>query len=124
MRVLLDMNMSPRWIAVLEAEGHEVVHWSTMGDPAATDEEVMNVARAGDFVVLTHDLDFTTILATSKANKPSVIQFRGADIRPETGRDALVRTLQVAASELERGALLTLDQRRMRVHVLPIGAES
>lgn len=121
MRVLIDMNMSPRWVEALAAEGHEAVHWSTVGSPSAEDEEIMEFARVGGYIVLTHDLDFTTILATSKASKPSVIQFRSSGLRPERLKDSLLRTLRMASKELEEGALITLDERRQRMHILPIG---
>jgi len=32
MKLLIDMNLSPEWIAVLERAGFETVHWSTIGD--------------------------------------------------------------------------------------------
>ena len=121
MRVLIDMNMSPLWVDVLGADGHEAVHWSTCGDPGAADDEIMSYARRGNYVVLTHDLDFSAILATSKARKPSVIQFRSSDLRPYLFRDVLIRTLRLAATELEQGVLITLDPKRLRMHLLPIG---
>jgi predicted nuclease of predicted toxin-antitoxin system len=36
----------------------------------------MAYALANNFVVLTHDLDFGTILAATQGNKPSVVQIR------------------------------------------------
>jgi predicted nuclease of predicted toxin-antitoxin system len=36
MKILLDMNLSPRWVRFLEQEGFEAAHWSTVGDPRAT----------------------------------------------------------------------------------------
>ena len=79
-------------------------------------------AASENYVVLTRDLDFSTILAISQARKPSVIQFRSADHRPETFRDMLIRTLLFAAPELERGVLITLGPKRLRMHLLPIGS--
>jgi len=47
-------------------------------------------SAANGFVLLTHDLDFGAILASSGANIPSVIQIRTEDLRPEVlaGRDS------------------------------------
>ena len=31
MRLLVDMNLSPRWVGVLINEGMEAVHWAAIG---------------------------------------------------------------------------------------------
>lgn len=36
-RVLIDMSLSPSWAPVLQRRGWPAVHWSTVGDPRATD---------------------------------------------------------------------------------------
>jgi predicted nuclease of predicted toxin-antitoxin system len=41
MKLLLDMNLPPRWVRFLQDEGFEAVHWSTVGDPTANDATVM-----------------------------------------------------------------------------------
>lgn len=74
MKLLLDMNLSPLWIEFFERNGLVAVHWSTIGNPRATDREIMEWARANTYVVFTHDLDFRTILAVTRADNPSVIQ--------------------------------------------------
>ena len=56
MRLLIDMNLSPRWTTVLEAAGISAVHWSSLGAPQALDTEIMAYARAGACVVSTQDL--------------------------------------------------------------------
>ena len=32
MKILIDMNLSPRWVEVFDDEGWESAHWSTIGD--------------------------------------------------------------------------------------------
>jgi predicted nuclease of predicted toxin-antitoxin system len=32
MKLLLDMNLSPDWVATLTQAGWEAVHWSSIGD--------------------------------------------------------------------------------------------
>ena len=58
MKLLVDMNLSPRWVGVLVTSGIEATHWSTLGANNAPDSEIMAYARANDYVVLTHDLDY------------------------------------------------------------------
>ena len=40
MKILVDMNLSPRWVAALQELGIEARHWSAVGVPNASDEDV------------------------------------------------------------------------------------
>ncbi len=84
MKLLIDMNLSPTWVSVLKEAGLEPVHWSSIGRPDAPDNEILGYARSNGYVVFTHDLDFGTILAATKANCPSVIQIRSKTWLPNT----------------------------------------
>jgi predicted nuclease of predicted toxin-antitoxin system len=64
MRLLLDMNLSPTWGRFLKQEGFEAIHWSSVGDPTAADATIMEWARVEGYVVFTHDLDFSALLAS------------------------------------------------------------
>jgi predicted nuclease of predicted toxin-antitoxin system len=77
LRLLVDMNLSPDWVGELARHGYASVHWSAVGDPRAADTLIMEWARANDYAVFTHDLDFGTALALIHADGPSVIQVRG-----------------------------------------------
>jgi predicted nuclease of predicted toxin-antitoxin system len=44
MKVLIDMNLSPEWVATLERHEHLAVHWSAVGDARATDRTIMEWA--------------------------------------------------------------------------------
>ncbi len=120
MRLLVDMNLSPRWVDLLRAAGHEATHWSDVGEVDATDAHIMAVAASQGAVVLTNDLDFGTILAARGHSGPSVIQLRAADLRPETLGDLLLAAITRVADELLDGALVTIDPARTRVRVLPL----
>ena len=82
MKILLDMNLSPRWVGFLRQEGFEAVHWSTVGDLRASDAAIMAWARDNAFVVFSHDLDFSALLAATQAVGPSVVQVRTQDVMP------------------------------------------
>lgn len=75
MRVLIDMNLSPRWVDFLRDGGIETLYWSTIGNATARDAEIMKYARQHDCIVLTHDLDFSAMLAANGAECLSVVQF-------------------------------------------------
>lgn len=70
MKLLVDMNLSPRWVGVLSDAGIEAAHWSALGANNAPDSEIMAYARLNNYVVLTHDLDFSAILAATHGEKP------------------------------------------------------
>ena len=120
MKLIIDMNLSPRWVGVLASVGIEAAHWSTIGAKNAPDSEIMAYASANNYVVLTHDLDFSAILAASHGKKPSVVQIRAEDVSPEIIGKQVIAALQQMAYELEEGALLTIDPARTRLRVLPL----
>ncbi|MCY3655494.1 MAG: DUF5615 family PIN-like protein [Chloroflexi bacterium] len=119
-KLLLDMNLSPEWVPMLQAQGWNAVHWSTVGDPRATDREIMVWAAVNEHVVFTHDLDFGTMLALSHEAGPSVLQVRAENVLPNHLGAAVVAALGQHEAELSSGALVVVDERRSRVRVLPI----
>ena len=119
-KLLLDMNLSPEWVSMLQAQGWEALHWSSVGDPRATDRELMDWAAANQYVVFTHDLDFGTMLALSHEAGPSVLQVRAENILPDHLGAAVVAALGQHEEDLSSGALVVVDEGRSRVRVLPI----
>jgi predicted nuclease of predicted toxin-antitoxin system len=120
MRLLIDMNLSPRWVELLIKAGFDAVHWSAIGPGNAPDVQIINFAREQGYVVLTHDLDFGAILAATQGRKPSVVQIRSEDVGVEAIGQRVIDALHEIATELERGALATIDPSRTRVRVLPL----
>jgi predicted nuclease of predicted toxin-antitoxin system len=120
MKLLIDMNLSPLWIEIFEKEGWQADHWSTVGDPGAADSVIMNWARDNGYVVLTHDLDFGILLALTHANGPSVIQIRTQDVMPDQLGNTMIQVLKLYKTQLESGALITVDDQKSRVRILPI----
>jgi predicted nuclease of predicted toxin-antitoxin system len=120
MKILIDMNLSPDWVRALTAANIESVHWSTIGDPRAEDAAIMEYARANDYIVFTHDLDFGAILALTQAESPSVVQVRTQNILPGHLANTVVTVLQTNEAALEQGALIVVDEGRERVRILPL----
>jgi predicted nuclease of predicted toxin-antitoxin system len=119
-KILVDMNLSPAWVSVLDNAGFEAIHWSSVGDPRAIDEIVMLWASEHNYVVFTHDLDFGTILATTRAAGPSVIQVRTQDVTPAALSGLVIGCLQQFATNLEAGAIISVDENQLRSRILPI----
>jgi predicted nuclease of predicted toxin-antitoxin system len=119
-KILIDMNLSLGWVGAFAAENIDAVHWSTIGDPRAEDEEIMAYARTGDYIVFTHDLDFGAMLALTQAKSPSVIQVRTQNILPPHLAKTLISVLRSNEEYLEQGALIVVDENRARVRILPL----
>ncbi|WP_165220075.1 DUF5615 family PIN-like protein [Aquisphaera insulae] len=119
-QILIDMNLAPEWAAFLSNAGWSAVHWSTVGDPKAPDREIMAWAVDHGFVVFTHDLDFGALLALTRARGPSVLQIRGRNVLPDHMGRIILAVLRQTEVRLEEGALVTVDERRHRIRILPI----
>jgi predicted nuclease of predicted toxin-antitoxin system len=120
MKLLVDMNLSPHWIALLRDAGWQAEHWSTVGRGNEPDVEIMAYGAEQGCVVLTHDMDFGAILAATHGEKPSVIQLRMEDVTPQMAGSRVLAALRHMEQELESGALLTVDRRQVRVRMLPL----
>ena len=120
LKLLIDMNLSPKWVQVLWEHGWQAVHWSSIGDPSASDEEIMDWAAMHQHVVFTHDLDFGTMLALSHKAGPSVLQVRTQDPLPDYLEGSVIAALNQHEADLSVGALVVVDESRSRVRVLPI----
>ena len=120
MKVLVDMNLSPLWVPILERNGFPTVHWSAVGEGNALDSVVLGWARDNGYIVFTNDLDFGAILAATRAAGPSVIQVRTQDVTPDHLGDIVMVALREHREILERGALITIDESRLRVRILPL----
>ena len=121
MQILIDMNLPPGWVSVLSDSGFDAVHWSTIGGGDAPDRTLMQWAKQQKYVVFTHDLDFSALLAATQASKPSVIQLRTDDVLPGSKSNLVVRALRQFESELQQGAILSVDLEQSRVRYLPLG---
>lgn len=120
MKFLLDMNLSPLWVETLASSGIQSVHWSTVGDHGAPDSEIMAYASFHGFFVLTHDLDFSAILAATFESRPSVVQIRSANVSPAAIGPQVVAAILQSEDELADGALVTVEPSRFRLRVLPL----
>ena len=121
MRLLIDMNLTPRWVPFLQDAGYEVIHWSSAGAITAQDREICDYARRHAYVLMTNDLDFPQILAHTRLSGPSILLLRGEPLIPEARGSALLGALRDCESELKQGAIVTLDwSDRPRARVLPL----
>jgi len=114
------MNMSPKWTNFLTENGIEAAHWTSIGSPDASDTEIITYAKKHNFTIFTNDLDFGFILAITHGKKPSVIQTRTGVLGVDRIGGIVVSAIKMLAADIENGALVTIDQRKTRVTLLPL----
>ena len=120
MKLLLDMNLPPKLAAILTEKGVLSVHWYMIGLPDAPDAEIMTYAKDDDFIVVTHDLDFSAILSVTHGQKPSVIQIRVQNINAEHISDLIKIAVLQNIDDIEQGAILSIDANKARLRLLPL----
>ncbi len=47
-KILIDMNLAPKWVKIFIAEGWEAVHWSQVGAIDAQDQVILKWAKNND----------------------------------------------------------------------------
>ena len=121
MRFLADVNVSRRVVARLQDEGFDVIRVSDILDPRTPDQDIISEARRRGAAVISHDQDFTAILATTGAIEPSLINIRVSDVEIESLVQRIATVVRLTEPDLEAGAIVTVDDRGVRVHQLPVG---
>lgn len=122
-RILVDMNLSPQWLDRFGEADIDALHWSTVGEAGAADSEIMAWAKDNGCVVITHDLDFSAILAATQARAPSVILLRMQDIFPENAFPRVLAAIRALEDALVRGAIVTVGAAGSRVRILPLSGD-
>jgi predicted nuclease of predicted toxin-antitoxin system len=123
MKFLADMGISPVTVEFLRGLGHEAIHLHEEGLDRLLDPSILEKARCEGQVLLTSDLGFGDLLAHSGAGLPSVVIFRLTNMRPESVNAHLGVLLIRFGTDLERGAIVSVTDRRIRLRQLPISKE-
>lgn len=113
------MNLSPLWVKFFKDNGIEALHWSSIGAGDAPDEEIMSWASQRKYVVFSEDLDFSALVALSRATEPSIIQLRATDNLPDVAGNFVVAALRQFEIELKNGAIIVIDRHKARARILP-----
>jgi predicted nuclease of predicted toxin-antitoxin system len=105
---------------VLRKDGHEVIYLREEGLGRLSDAAILEKAQKEKCVVLTFDLDFGDLLATTIQTLPSVIIFRLKNQTPTWVTPRLLETISSCRQELAMGAIVIVEDTRYRLRRLPI----
>lgn len=120
MRFLADMGISMSTVRFLLERGHDATHLRDEGLFRLEDSKIVVKARTEGRIVLTFDLDFGGIMASSPAAQPSVILFRLSNQTPSSVNPRLDALITASAEELAAGAFVTVDDQGYRLRTLPL----
>jgi len=119
-RLLADLNISPLTVALLRHEGWDIARTSEFLPATATDEELLVLARKDRRAIITHDLDFSALLALQGHSQPSLITLRLASGDPVDVARRLIAVTMVLAEALSQPCAVTIEDLKVRVRELPI----
>jgi predicted nuclease of predicted toxin-antitoxin system len=114
------MNISPSTVTDLASDGTDIVRASSLLPANASDREVLDLARSEERVVITHDVDFSALLALGGYDRPSLVTLRLLDTDPDLVTQRLRQVLPKIESALSKGSAITIDDKSVRVRELPI----
>ena len=120
MRFLADMGVSQYIVQWLRKNGDDAVHLRDEGLQKLPDSTIFEKAHSEGRVVLTFDLDFGEIAAYSRGRIVSVNLLRLHNTRTPHVIQRLGSALEFRR-ELERGAIILVEETRLRIRRLPIG---
>lgn len=120
MKFLVDMALSPKTVEFLRSCGYEAVRASELGMARAKDREIFEYARKNEMVVVSADLDFGHILYYTGSRSPSVIILRLKNPSPNRVNSLLSSTLLRVTDALQNGAIVVVEDNRIRIRDLPL----
>jgi len=123
MQFLADMGVSMRVVDWLRQQGHDASHLREQGLHRLPDNDIFAKTLNEQRILLTYDLDFAEIVALSGRQRVSVIVFRLSNTRSAHAIERLEHVLNESAAALENGAMISVQEHRHRVRLLPIGRQ-
>ncbi len=120
MKLVLDQGLPRGAVEELRKHGFDALHVGDLGMATASDDEIVEYAQREDAIIVTLDADFHALLARSNAASPSVVRLRTEGLRGAELAALLVRVIPLCDADLRTGAMVTVDDRSVRVRALPL----
>ena len=112
MRILLDTCVWGGAVNSLRTNGHDVI-WSGDWDEDPGDEEILAIAHAERRILITLDKDFGELAILRRIPHSGILRIAGFPARRQASVIQII--LSSHGSELEAGAIITVDPRRVRI---------
>lgn len=121
MKFLIDNALSPSVARDLRKAGYDAVHVRDFQMQKASDEEILEWCVSENRIVVSADTDFGTLLALRRDKQPSFVLLRRiSQRRPQAQVAVLLANLPDLKGPLETGAVVVIEEQRVRVRSLPI----
>ena len=120
MKFLLDVNITPELGHLLLNDGHSFRLASNMESGKLKDDAILLIAKENNEVIITHDLDFSELLAFNNDNKPSVILFRIHKIDALRFYSLIKQNWNVIEEAIAVGSLVVIEEKNLRIRKLPL----
>jgi predicted nuclease of predicted toxin-antitoxin system len=120
MRFLADENIASQLVKTLRAEQYDV-DWIAETAPSVPDEVVIRIAKTGDRILLTADIELASRTLRDPQSKAPTILLRMGNLSPADFAHILAATIKQRDDWKSLHAVLT--PQKLRIKVLP-GAKS
>jgi predicted nuclease of predicted toxin-antitoxin system len=117
---LANMNISPLTVEQLRTQGWNITRVSEVMEKGSKDIDILIFAQKQNKIVITQDLDFSILLALRGYTKPSVINLRLENPKPDLVSARIVDVVSMMEKDLEEGVVITIDETSARYRNLPI----
>ena len=117
---MVDENLSPRVVGVLQHAGHDAVHVTEIELGNTDDAEIMDAAADDGRTIVTAGTDFGALLAARGTSSPSVVMLRSSDhLTPDEQARLIVAVLALVEDDLAHGAIASVTPERVRLRNYP-----
>jgi len=114
------MNISPKTVQSLRQNGWDIVRVSDILPANAHDYFILEFARNNGYVIITQDLDFSTIIALEGYKYPSLITIRVFNSDPDLVTKRLLDVFPEIDYNLCDGCVVIIEEINIRIRKLPI----
>ena len=114
------MNISPKTVSYLRKLGYDSKRLNELNMKRASDGAVIDLAYKEGWTIITIDLDYPEIIALTRKSFPSAIIFRLTNPDADTLNALLKEHLEKIKNDLEEGAIVVIEDEKIRIRSLPI----
>ncbi len=90
-------------------------------DVGSKDIDILEYAKEKNKVIITHDLDYSMLLAIDGYSKPSLINLRVENAKPDFITARIIDAVSAIENQLKEGVVVvTVDETSVRYRSLPL----